>query len=344
MKIMNIGTIISLAGLVLFTCPSPAPGQLAEGERDTLFIGEVRIQPSVRELARREGAELELDRAAQTLESQFIQAVSATRVFQLVDRKRVEEIQAEQAFAAVAVDPSDPRAAQMMKLAGARWAFLPQIDGFQVRTDTVQFQVGRESMTRKYFLSALVQIVDTTTGELLPDVPSIQLEEVETVEMAGVGQAKPSDAVLVALARRMAGRLSQEAVATLRPARILAITGDQIMINRGSEAGFIPGIPVEIYAYQSVVDEYTGEVFRNEIPVGRATIVRGDRRQSYGRISGEDLGIATGCIVKPLRAPADPAPLAPATWSGGREETGTEIAPRRQSPDTPGSSAEPMSW
>ncbi len=344
MKKMNIRAIVCFAGLGLAVLPSPAPGQLAEGERDTLFIGEARIQPSVRELARREGAELELDRAAQTLESQFIQAVSATRVFQLVDRKRVEDIQAEQAFAAVSVDPSDPRAAEMMKMAGARWAFLPQIDGFQVRTDTVQYQVGRESMTRKYFLSALVQIVDTTTGELLPDVPSVQLQEVETVEMAGVGQAQPSDAVLVNLARRMAGRLSREAVATLRPARILAITGDQIMINRGSEAGFVPGIPVEIFAYQSIVDEETGEVFRNEIPVGRATVSRGDRRQSYGRIEGEDLGIATGCIVKPLQAPADPAPLAPATWSGGREETGREIAPRERSPDTPGSSAEPMSW
>jgi len=279
MKRINILTMACLALLVLFIVPSLVMGQLAEGERDTLFIGAIKIQPSVRELAKSAETELELNRASQSLETQFIQAVSATRVFQLVDRKRIAEIQAEQSFAAVSVDPADPRAAQLMKMAGARWAFLPEIDGFQVRTDTVEFQVGRESMIRKYFLSALVQIVDTTTGELLPDVPSIQLNEIETTEMAGIGQAQPSDAVLVGLARKLAGQLSQEAIAILRPAKILNITGNQIMINRGSEAGFTPGVPVEIYAYQNIVDEDTGEVFRNEIPVGRATVRRARARR-----------------------------------------------------------------
>jgi hypothetical protein len=341
----NTTRVLSCLALLAVIIPlTPARGQLAEGSKDTLFIGAIKVQPSVRELARSEGAELQLDRAAQSLETQFIQAVSATRVFQLVDRKRIAEIQAEQSFAAVAVDPNDPRAAQLLKMAGARWAFLPEIDGFQVRTDTVRFQVGRESVTRKYFLSALVQIVDTTTGELLPDVPSIQLNEVETIAMAGAGQAQSSDAVLVGLARKLAARLSQEAVATLRPAKILAITGDQIMLNRGSEAGFVPGSPVEILAYQSIVDEDTGEVYRNEIPVGRATVRRGDKRQSFAEISGEDLGIAVGCIVKPLRSTAGSAPLAPVTWSGGREEVGTEISPRSESPETPGSSAKPLSW
>lgn len=344
MKKPFIRSITCLAGLGILLVSPLVLGQLAQGERDTLFIGAIKIQPSVRELAKSTGAELELDRAAQSLETQFIQAVSATRVFQLVDRKRIADIQAEQSFAAVSVDPADPRAAQLLKMAGARWAFLPEIDGFQVRTDTVQFQVGRESMTRKYFLSALVQIVDTTTGELLPDVPSIQLNEVETTEMAGSGQAQPSDAVLVGLAKKMAAQLSQEAVSLLRPAKILNITGNQIMINRGSEAGFVPGLPVEIYAYQNVVDEDTGEVFRNEIPVGRATVTRGDQKQSFAEIGGEDMGIAKGCIVKPLRSPAGSAPLSPVTWSGGKEATGTEVAPRQQSPDTPGSSEKPVSW
>ncbi|MDP8236500.1 MAG: hypothetical protein P9M08_08950, partial [Candidatus Erginobacter occultus] len=141
-----------------------------------------------------------------------------------------------------------------------------------------------------------------------------------------------------------AARLSQEAVATLRPAKILAITGDQVMLNRGAEAGFVPGTPVEIFAYQSIVDEDTGEVYRNEIPVGRATVRRGDKRQSFAEIGGEDLGIAVGCIVKPARPAAGLAPLAPVTWSGGREEVGEAIAPRNESPQTPGSSAQPLSW
>ncbi|KQC13374.1 MAG: hypothetical protein APR56_05330, partial [Methanosaeta sp. SDB] len=128
---VNIRAISCLFCLGLFLVPSLVQGQLTEGGKDTLFIGEVKIQPTVRDLARSTGNELGLNRAAQSLESQFIQAVSATRVFQLVDRKRLADIQAEQSFAAVAVDPADPRAAQLLKMAGARWAFLPEIDGFQ---------------------------------------------------------------------------------------------------------------------------------------------------------------------------------------------------------------------
>lgn len=330
--------------IALLLLPSLALGQLSTGEKDTLYIGGMKIQPSVRQLAGREGTTIELDRAAQSLESQFINAVSATRTFQLVDRKRIKDLQLEQAFAAVSVDPNDKSAAQSLKMTGARYAFLPEIDGFELRTDTDVYTVGRESITRKFYLSALVQIVDTTTGELLPDVPSVQLTEVETIEMAGVGRAEGSDQVLVTLAKKMAARLSQEAIAMLRPAKILTVTGDQIMINRGSTAGFVPGTPIEIYAFQKIIDEDTGETYRNEILVGEAIVQRGDAQKSFAQVAGEDMGIAKGCIVKAISRPASPQPIGPATWSGGKEDLGTEVAPRAVSPDTPGSSSKPLTW
>lgn len=345
---MKKSTILIKSGWVgviaLLLIPSLVLGQLSTGKKDTLYIGGMKIQPSVRRMATRKGTTIELDRAAQSLESQFINAVSATRTFQLVDRKRIKDLQLEQAFAAVSVDPNDKSAAQSLKMTGARYAFLPEIDGFELRTDTDVYAVGRESITRKFYLSALVQIVDTTTGELLPDVPSVQLTEVETVEMAGVGRAKGSDQVLVTLAKKMAARLSQEAITMLRPAKVLTVTGDQIMINRGSTAGFVPGTPVEIYAFQEIVDEDTGETYRNEILVGQATVQRGDKKKSFAQVAGEDLGIAKGCIVKAVRHPAAAQQVGPATWSGGKEDLGTEVAPSSVSPDTPGSSSRPLTW
>ena len=338
---IKVGWTVALTLLVL---PSLAFGQLSTGKKDTLYIGGMKIQPSVGQLAEREGTTIELNRAAQSLESQFINAVSATRTFQLVDRKRIKDLQLEQAFSAVSVDPNDKSAAQSLKMSGARYAFLPEIDGFELRTDTDVYTVGRESITRKFYLSALVQIVDTTTGELLPDVPSVQLTEVETVEMAGVGRAQGSDQVLVTLAKKMAARLSQEAIAMLRPAKVLTITGDQIMINRGSTAGFVPGTPVEIYAFQEIIDGDTGETYRNEIMVGEAIVQRGDQKKSFAQIAGEDMGIAQGCIVKAVRGQAAPQKVGPATWSGGKEDLGTEVAPRSISPDTPGSSSKPLTW
>ncbi len=345
---MKKNSILIKAGwagaIALLMLPALALGQLSTGKKDTLYIGGMKIQPSVRRLATREGTTIELDRAAESLESQFINAVSATRTFQLVDRKRIKELQLEQGFAAVSVDPNDESGAQTLKMTGARYAFLPEIDGFELRTDTDTYTVGRESITRKFYLSALVQIVDTTTGELLPDVPSVQLTEVETVEMAGIGRAQGSDRVLVTLAKKMAARLSQEAIAMLRPAKVLTITGDQIMINRGSTAGFIPGTALEIYAFQNVVDEDSGETYRNEIMVGQATVQRGDQKKSFAQVSGEDMGIAKGCIVKAIRRPTGPTKVGPATWSGGKEDLGTEVAPHSVSPDTPGSSSRPLTW
>lgn len=345
MKKRTISIKVGLSvALTLLLLPPLAPGQLSTGKKDTLYIGGMKIQPSVSQLANREGTAIELNRAAQSLESQFINAVSATRTFQLVDRKRIKDLQLEQAFSSVSVDPNDKSAAQSLQMTGARYAFLPEIDGFELRTDTDVYQVGRESITRKFYLSALVQIVDTTTGELLPDVPSIQLTEVETVEMAGVGRAQGSDQVLVTLAKKMAARLSQEAIAMLRPAKVLTITGDQIMINRGSTAGFVPGTPVQIYAFQNIVDEDSGETYQNEIMVGEAIVQRGDQKKSFAQISGEDMGIAKGCIVKAVRSPVPPKKVGPATWSGGKEDLGTEVAPRSVSPDTPGSSSKPLTW
>ena len=338
---IKTGWAVAIALLIV---PALTFGQLSTGKKDTLYIGEMKVQPSVRQLANQEGTTIELDRVTQSLESQFINAVSATRTFQMVDRKRIKDLQLEQAFAAVSVDPNDKSAAQSLKMTGARYAFLPEIDGFELRTDTDTYTVGRESITRKFYLSALVQIVDTTTGELLPDVPSLQLTEVETVEMAGVGRAQGSDQVLVTLAKKMAARLSQEAIAMLRPAKVLTITGDQIMINRGSTAGFIPGTPVEIYAFQNIVDEDSGETYRNEIMVGVATIQRGDQKKSFAQVTGEDLGIAKGCIVKAVGRQAGANKVGPATWSGGKEDLGTEVAPRSVSPDTPGSSSRPLTW
>ena len=116
------------------------------------------------------------------------------------------------------------------------------------------------------------------------------------------------------------------------------------MINRGTEAGFQPGVQVEIFAVQAVIDDDTGEIFRNEILVGKATVGRGDKKKSFAKVTGENMGIAKGCIVKVVGRPSGPEMVGPATWSGGKEEVGTELAPRKSSPETPGSSEKPLTW
>jgi len=331
-----------LGAALILLLPALAFGQLSQGKKDTIFIGKVNVQPSVKNMAERHGKSLELNRVAQSLETQFISAVSATRAFQLVDRKRIADVQREQAFAAVSVSRE---AAQIGQITGARYALLPEIDGFEERSDVDNYQaIGRESVKNTYYLSALIQVVDTTTGELLPDSPSVQLSKVETIKMARKGGAEASDRILVELSKEMAGRLSRGVIGLLRPAKVLDVTGKQVMINRGEDAGFRKGEEVEIFAVKLVKDPDTGENFRNEIPVGKARITRSDSKKSFADLSGENLGVAPGCIVKVNRGTSPSRPAPAVTYSGGERRTSRATAARSSSPETPGSSSKPLNW
>jgi len=335
---------IALVGLAFL--PLPASAQSEPGAKETIFIGKVKIQPSVEELARSQGSEIQLQRVADSLETQFISSVNALRVFQLVDRKRVAEIQEEQAFGQVAVGRG---AARVFQMTGAKYAFLPEIDGFEIRTSRDVYQaVGRESVTREYYLSALVQVIDTSTGEVLPDSPSFQLSRVDATGMAAPGQATARDRVLVEMAKEAAGQMSQEIVGLIRPAKVLKVTslGEgkiQMLINRGSQAGFEVGRMVTIYHVEEVVDEDSGEVYRDKVPLARAKVVRGNPKQSTALSLGEDLGVTPGCIAE-LDFSQAGSDIPRTTWAGGEERSGTGVAPVKVSPDTPGSSEQPLQW
>jgi hypothetical protein len=327
----------------VFTLPLLATSaELNMNEKDSIFIGDLKVQPSVVELAGKKRRQIELKRVVDSLETQFITALNATRVFQLVERNRKTEIEQEQAFAGASADPDDKSAAQEGRMAGAKYAFLPQIDGFEDAVETVEYQaIDRVSISRKLFLSAVVQIVDTTTGKLLPESPSIQLTKTEEIENSRMGQPAGSDEAIVALAKEMAGKLSQDIAAFLRPAKVLSITDRQIMFNRGIEAGFKKGDLVEIYSIQNVKDEDTGEVFRNEMPVGQGIINRIDKYQSYATISGEDLGIIKGCVVRFLKTAAGRA--AEAETPPDATQPGFAVKGNAAG-ESPGSSEKPLKW
>lgn len=315
--------------------------ELNRGEKDTIFIGALKVQPSVAGQAIKRNQLAELNLVANSLESQLISALNATRVFQLVEQSRIADAGSEQAGEAEAADPKDRDAAQTGNLVGAKYTFLTQVDGFEDNSVKTEYQaIGRASLSRKLFLSAVVQIVDTTTGKLLPDSPSIQLTKTEEIENARIGQLSGSDEVVVALAKEMAKKLSQEIVSLLRPAKVLSVTGKLVMFNRGSEAGFAKGDLVEIYAVQNVKDDDTGEVFRNEVPVGQATISRIDKNQSYAAISGDDMGITKGCVVRFMKTSASRA----AEGEPQPDVTQPDFGSKGDVGSTPGSSEKPLKW
>lgn len=325
-------------------CMSTVPASSAElgkGEKDTIYIGAIKVQPSVVEMAEKKKRLSELKLVSESLESQLISALNATRVFQLVERSLQPEVAPEQEDESESADSDGKEVAQTGRQVGAKFAFLPQIDGFEDKSETVEYYaIGRVSLSRKLYLSAVVQVVDTTSGKLLPDSPSVQLSKIEEVENARIGQLSGSDEVIVALAKEMAKKLSQDVVALLRPAKVLMVSGRQVLINRGSDAGFAKGDLVEFYAVQNIKDEESGELFRNEMSVGQGVISRIDKNQSYATISGDDAGITKGCVVRFMKSAASRA----AEGETPADVTLPDFGIKGDTETTPGSSEKPLKW
>ena len=282
-----------------------AEAQLSQGEKNTIFIGPVKVNEGVAASATKSGRSNGLQQLAEGLRSELVTEINQTRVFQIVERERKDDIELEQAFAQVAVDPNDKNAASMMKMKGAKYAFLPRIDAFEDRSSTTKYQaIQRQDVSRTVWASVVVSIVDTTTGELLPESPSVKVKKSNATEYARMGTGLGGDELMSQVTKELAEKLAQEAVTLMRPAKVLTVTGPQIMINRGGEAGFGVGSEIEFFATEDVKDDDTGEVFKNEISVGKGVVKRSDAKQSFAEAKGENLGIAKGCIVKIVKKSA----------------------------------------
>lgn len=324
--------ISALLTVALFLPLLAIGAELSWNEKDTIFIDAVRVQPSLVEKSQRFGTSLALQRAAETLESEFANALSATRVFQLVERNERATLDSEQELTAnELVDPENRYAAKSGRLYGAKFVFIPTLDGFEDITTTKSYTAsGRSDVTRDLFFSAVVRIVNTRTGALLPDAPSVQLKQRDVSRNLSKNDIVGNEEFLVTQAKELARQLAQEAVNMLRPAKVLVVSGKQILINRGSEAGFHLGDQVEIFTIENIRDEESGETYRNEIPVGQAKIIRIDKKQSFAMINEDDLGITAGGIVKIFRA-------------AGVGDMSESDVPSPAS-ETPGSSEKPLKW
>lgn len=299
---MKAQICVALAAALFVSVSGNAFAQLSQGEKDTIFIGPVKVNEAVTEVTKKRGRSLSLDQLSQGLRGELVTEINQTRVFQIVERERKDDIELEQAFAQVAVDPNDKNAAQMMKMKGAKFAFLPRIESFEDSSSTTTYEaIQRKDVSRTVRVSAMVSIVNTTTGEILPESPSVTVKKSNGLEYARMEQGVGGDALITAVTKELAEKLAQETVTLMRPAKVLTITGPQIMINRGTEAGFAVGSEIEFFATEDVQDEDTGEVFKNEISVGKGVVKRADPKQSFAEAKGENLGIAKGCVVKILK-------------------------------------------
>jgi hypothetical protein len=219
-----------------------------------------------------------------------------------------------------------PEELAQLRATGARYALRPRIDSFADLTAKKDYpRLARMAQERRITLAAAVEVVDLASGEIVPAAASLQLARSESSGMVAPGTPVRLERVPFEIAKEMSFRLARSAAVAIGPPRILSITGEQILIDRGSAFGFTAGETVALFAARTSRAAASGQAFSEELPVGKARIVRVDETRSYALLLPPVATVLPGFVVRPI---------------GGEVERPAAVAD-----DVPlGSSDKPVNW
>ena len=291
----KIVTVVLVNFLIVWT------SQAVFAQKKTLCVGPIVAIDSIKTKAARAGKALELDQVIQTLDSTLVDQLNGTRKFDVVARKAaLGPIIEEQDFGDSGnVDPAT--AAKIMKLAGAQYMLMTTVTDFVYGTENLKFEgIGVEAKRETVRVSCSVQIYDTTTGKLLESARFRGSDVLAKGNQAVVGGGE----VLTRITDNLASDIMNSVINVIYPARVLAILGDQVTINRGAGTGIAVGQSWGVYAQGEVlIDPDTGEnLGSNEAQVGLVTIKRVEAKLSFAE-AVENNGIEKLAIVRPMAAP-----------------------------------------
>jgi curli biogenesis system outer membrane secretion channel CsgG len=292
-----------LAGLCLLgasdthaqeTAPAaaPVPAAAPAATLKTLALSGVKVSPAVLSSAAGAARKNSLDRMSQALDGQLIASVQQTRKFTVLARSDAKEIQEENKIAGDVFD-----------FGKSDLTLVVSIDDFQDFTQTATFAtIGKTATKRVIRFSAVAKLYETKTNKLV-ETANFQEQTLDTEEELANSESSGgelSDALLVSLTRRMAEKVAQRVADIAFPARILAKTGKIVTINRGDGTGIAVGQLWEVFALgEELTDPDTGaSLGREEVSVGQVRIQRVTPRTAQGEVSGEDLGIDRGAVVR----------------------------------------------
>lgn len=274
------------------TAPAPAaPAPAAPGMK-TLGIAKVKATPAI--LANAAGADRKnsIERMTQALDGQLISSIQQTRKFTVLARSDSDALIEEAGATGKAFSFGD-----------ANYLLVVTVDDFQDFIQTATFAaLGKTATKRVIRFSAVGKIYETKTNKLIESA-NFQEQNLDTEELlansASTG-GELSDALLVALTRRMSEQIAQRVADVIYPAKIMAKTGKVVTINRGDGTGIATGQLWEVFALgEELIDPDTGaSLGREEMSVGKVRITRVTPKTSQGEINGEDLGIDKGAIVR----------------------------------------------
>jgi hypothetical protein len=275
----------------------------AQSSKAPLAVSAIKPLPSLSSAMAASGKANSLERVVEAYDSQLIDRLNASRKFEIVGRSDLREVMKEQELAASGnVAANDPNAAQLGKLAGAKYVLVGTIDDFEDATEKMMFtNLNRVAYKRKIRLSTTAKIYDSSTGKLMESV-NVRLEKKDDRmdQQAIRRNAEQTDVLLLEITRAAADQIATRVADLVFPIRVLIKRDTQITINRGEGAGVEAGQMFNVFAEgEELVDPDTGEALgREEILVGKARIINVQAKLSTAEVL-EDLGITKGAVLRP---------------------------------------------
>jgi curli biogenesis system outer membrane secretion channel CsgG len=279
----------------------PVVASAQEGKA-TLAVSSIKPTPSLTTSVRPD-KKVELGRIIESLDSQLIDRINATRKFDVVGRSDLGDVLKEQDLGASGnVDAKT--AAKAGKLTGAKYLLVTTVDDYQDYVEKATFEGTGRTVTKRVFRFSVVgKVYDASTGKLLESANfqtgNDGFKQIQEERSYSVKDGELSDEMMVAVSRDMAQKIASRIADVIFPAKVLLKHDKEVTINRGEGGGVAVGDTFNVYALgEELIDPDTKESLgRDEARVGRVKITQVNPKTSTAEIL-DDTGIDKGAILR----------------------------------------------
>src|ERR1039458_7374103 len=234
-----------------------------------------------------------MGRIIESLDSQLVDRINATRKFDVVGRSDLSDIIKEQDLGASGnVDAKT--AAKAGKLTGAKYLLVTTVDDFQDYVEKATFEgTGRSATKRVFRFSAVGKIYDSSTGKLLESANfqtgNDAFKQIQEERNYSVKDGELSDEMMVAVSRNLAEKIANHVADVIFPAKVLLKRDKEITINRGEGGGVAVGDTFNVFALgEELIDPDTKESLgREEAKVGKVKMDQAKRLKELEKENGK---------------------------------------------------------
>jgi curli biogenesis system outer membrane secretion channel CsgG len=279
----------------------------AQDGKATIAVSSIKATPSL-DASVKPDKKLEMGRIIESLNSQLIDRINATRKFDVVGRSDLNDILKEQDLGASGnVDAKT--ASKAGKLAGATFLLVTTVDDFQDYVETATFAGTNRSATKRVFrVSVVGKLYDSNTGKLIESA-NLQtgndaFKDISENRSYSTKDGNLTDEMMVAVARDLAQKIANHFADVIFPVKVLTRRDKEVTLNRGEGGGVAVGDTFNAFALgQELIDPDTKESLgREEVKVGKVKITQVNPKTSMAEIL-DDTGIDKGTILRKTAQP-----------------------------------------